>query len=163
MVVDEHDCSMKSTICQIKYISPLPSEWTLNSSPRLGKIIGHLQKKVYPLQSISPNERRDRVKELEMELSSWKEEAATFIYLKESNFSNRLTVFQSRALKLALANIEILLYRTYLLDDADDYLSAELRKETAEKTDLCLEAALRTTEMINGFSMEVKKFKASWV
>jgi len=98
-----------------------------------------------------------------MELSAWKEEAATFIYLQESNFSNRLTVFQARALKLALTNVEILLYRTYLLDDVDECLSADLTKETAEKGDLCLEASLRTTEMINGFSMEVKKFKASWV
>ncbi|KAE9371616.1 hypothetical protein N431DRAFT_545824 [Stipitochalara longipes BDJ] len=151
MIIDEHGCSMKATVCQIK----------------LSRIIGHLQRKVYPLQSISPSERRDRVEEIEMELSSWKEEAATFIYLQESNFSNRLTVFQSRALKLALANIEILLYRTYLLDDINEYTSntasvASLGRESAEKADMCLEAAFRTTEMINGLSLEVKKFKASW-
>jgi len=132
-------------------------------SLRLSRIIGHLQKNVYPLQPISSIVRREKVKEIEIELSSWKEEAATFIYLQESIFSNRLTAFQGRALKLALANIEILLYRTYLLDDVDEYLSADLIKESAEKADLCLDAALRTTEMINGFSLEVKKFKASWV
>jgi hypothetical protein len=63
--------------------------------------------------------RRDRVRNIEMELGSWREEAATFLYLEESMLCNTLTVIQSRALKLALADIEILLYQTYLLDDAE--------------------------------------------
>lgn len=63
--------------------------------------------------------RRDRVRDIEMELGSRQEEAATFLYLEESMLCNTLTVIQNRALKLALADIEILLYRTYLLDDAE--------------------------------------------
>jgi hypothetical protein len=42
-----------------------------------------------------------------------------FSLLEESMLCNTLTVIQIRALKLALANVEILLYRTYLLDDAE--------------------------------------------
>ena len=106
-----------------------------------------------------------------MELGSRQEEAATFLYLEESMLCNTLTVIQSRALKLALANVEILLYRTYLLDDAEYWttsgscvpLVAEWEEEIAIKVEKCSDAALRTTEMINVFLTNFKSCKASWV
>lgn len=69
-----------------------------------------MQKRVYPLQPITPNVRRDRVRDIEVELEWLQEEAATFLYSEESILCNLLTVIQSRALKLALANAGILLY-----------------------------------------------------
>jgi hypothetical protein len=114
---------------------------------------------------------RERVRDIEMELEWWQEKAATFLYSEESILCNLLTVIQSRALKLALANAEILLYRTYLLDDAE-YCTAsnscvpsvsEWEEEVAIKVKKCLGAALRVTEMIDVFSTNVKSFKASWV
>jgi hypothetical protein len=130
-----------------------------------------VQKKVYPIRPIDPFERRDKVREIEIELKSWRDESANFIDLKERARDRYFILIQSRALQLAFANLEILLYRAYLLDDIQYYtqnsfvrlFGADWDKEAADKVEKCLDAALRTTEMIDGFSREVKNFKASWV
>ena len=130
-----------------------------------------MQKKVYPVRPIDPVERRDRVRDIEFELKKWQEDSATFIEFEESMHHSYLTTIQSRALQLALANVEILLYRAYLLDDIqyftqNNFVSlfvADWDKEAAENVEKCLDAALRTTEMIDDFSRHVKNFKASWV
>jgi hypothetical protein len=51
--------------------------------------------------------------------SGGRKEAAAFLYSEVSILCNLLTVIRSRALKLALVNAGILLYRTYLLDDTE--------------------------------------------
>jgi galactonate dehydratase len=126
---------------------------------------------VYPVRPIDAVERRDRVREIELELKSWREEAATFIEFDERVLHTYLMTIQSRAQQLALANVEILLYRAYLLDDIEYYtqnsfvrlFGADWDKEAAEKVEKCLDAALRTTDMIDEFSRTVRNFNASWV
>jgi hypothetical protein len=126
---------------------------------------------VYPVRPIDPVERRDSVREIEVELKLWREDSATFIEFEESMHHSSLTTIQSRALQLAFANVETLLYRAYLLDDIQYFtqrnfvrlFGADWDKEAAEKVEKCLDSALRTTEMIDDFSRHVKNFKASWV
>jgi hypothetical protein len=84
-------------------------------------IIGHIKKKLYPIRNPTTEKRHARAEAIEKELELWQQDAATFVEFDDSVTINYLTIVQSRALKLSLANAEILLYRSFLLDDIDNY------------------------------------------
>jgi hypothetical protein len=67
-----------------------------------------------------------------------------------------------------LANAEILLSRSFLLGDIDNCkfnhgFDTDLKEETMDKVEKCLNAALRTTDMINEVFNAAENFKALWV
>jgi hypothetical protein len=131
-------------------------------------VIGHILKKMYPLRIPTPEKRHARADAIERELELWQQDAATFVEFDESVFVNYLGIIQSRALKLSFANAEILLYRNFLLEDINNFKSkhgfgTDLRDETREKVHKCLDAAMRTTDMINELCKTAENFKALWV
>jgi hypothetical protein len=140
----------------------------LTLSARLAMIIGHILKKIYPIKAPTPEKRHARVETIEKELQIWLEDAASFVEFDESFLVSHLGIIQSKALKLAYANVEILLYRTFLLDNTQKHTSklgfgTDLREETMEKVKKCLDAALRTTDMVHELFKNAENFKALWV
>ncbi|KAL4888505.1 fungal-specific transcription factor domain-containing protein [Aspergillus ambiguus] len=138
---------------------------------KLARIIGRILRNLYSIRPVSQNHRLNTVRTISRDLSDWRAELAWFLDADILNTSLLLPIFQRQrnVLNLTYWQAIILTHRPFVLSNfvrlsqQAQANSTHDNAQTEESVGQCLNASLKTVDIINDISENHQLVRALWI